>query len=69
MAMTGAARGLGVEHVAHATLSPDNPEMIRVRFLAPPPEVDARVERARARAAASRGCVKVEGLNHVLLAA
>ena len=69
MSNLSGARGLDASRAATRAIRPDNPDMIRVRFIEPPPAVKARVERASSRAATTRGFVKVKDLNHVLLAA
>jgi hypothetical protein len=55
---------------AAASLQPDHPEVVRVRYVEPPPAVKAEIAAARRRASRSRsrGFVRAP-LNHVLLAA
>jgi len=63
------SRGLDAVDVAARAMRPENPDVVRVRFLEPPQAIKDRVEKASARRVASRGYVEVKELNHVLLAA
>ncbi len=63
------SRGLDAVDVAARAMRPDNPDVVRVRFIEPPQAIKDRVEKASARRIASRGYVEVKELNHVLLAA
>lgn len=69
-AMTASGDGeRGIATAARA-LELDNPDLVRARYVEPPPEVQAEIAAARAKAVKSRkrGLVKAP-LNHVLLAA
>jgi hypothetical protein len=62
-------RGLDAGIFAAKAIRPDNEDMVRVRFIDPPEAIKGEVAKASARAARSRGFVKVKELNHILLAA
>jgi len=69
-AMTASGDGERGIDAATRALRLDGPELVRARYVEPPPEVQAEIAAARAKAAKSRrrGLVKAP-LNHVLLAA
>lgn len=52
-----------------AVADPESDDFVRVRFVEPPPAIKDKIVESRRKRRKTRGAVKVEGLNHVLLSA
>lgn len=52
-----------------AVADPESDDFVRVRFVEPPPAIKDKVTESRRKRKKTRGAVKVQGLNHVLLSA